>query len=85
MSFPRLVCAFRLAVRHSSAVLLIAAVPLPLAAQQSAPAAPSQSTPAAPQPEQPRAVNLIDYSQPRSAFPHVLQPEERQRNAALPT
>src|ERR1700740_2939516 len=74
MSFPRLVCAFRLAVRHFSAVLLIAAVPLPLAAQQRAPAAPSQSTPAAPQPEQPRAVNLTDYSQPRSAFPHVLQP-----------
>ena len=74
MSFPRLVCAFRLAVRHSSAVLLIAAVPLSLAAQQSAPAAPSQATAAAPQPEQPRAVNLTDYSQPRSAFPHVLQP-----------
>jgi outer membrane protein len=74
MSFPRLICAFRLAVRHSSAVLLIAAVPLSLAAQQSAPAAPSQSTAAAPQPEQPRAVNLTDYSQPRSAFPHVLQP-----------
>ena len=74
MSFPRLICAFRLAVRHSSAVLLIAAVPLSLAAQQSVPAAPSQSTPAAPQPEQARAVHLTDYSQPRSAFPHMLQP-----------
>jgi len=74
MSFPRLICAFRLAVRHSSAVLLIAAVPLSLAAQQSVPAAPSQSTPAAPQPEQARAVHLTDYSQPRSAFPHILQP-----------
>ena len=74
MSFPRLICAFRLAVRHSAAVLLIAAVPLSLAAQQSVPAAPSQSTPAAPQPEQAHAVNLIDYSEPRSAFPHVLQP-----------
>jgi outer membrane protein TolC len=63
-----------LALRHAAAVLLIAAVPLSLAAQQSVPAPPSPSTPAAPQPEQPHAVNLTDYSQPRSAFPHVLQP-----------
>jgi outer membrane protein len=75
MSFPRLICAFRLAVRHSAAVLLIAAVPLSLAAQQSSPAAASQSTPpAAPQPAQAHPVHLNDYSQPRSAFPHVLQP-----------
>jgi outer membrane protein len=74
MSFPRLICAFWLAVRHSSAVFLIAAVPMSLAAQQSVPAEPSQSTPAAPQPEQARAVHLTDYSQPRSAFPHMLQP-----------
>ncbi|PYX68299.1 MAG: hypothetical protein DMG78_25550 [Acidobacteria bacterium] len=74
MSFPRLICAFRLAVRHSSVVLLIAAVPLSMAAQQSVPAAPSQSTPSAPQPEQARAVHLTDYSQPRPAFPHMLQP-----------
>jgi outer membrane protein TolC len=63
-----------LALRHAAAVLLIAAVPLSLAAQQSVPAPPSPSTPAAAQPEQPHAVNLTDYSQPRSAFPHVLQP-----------
>jgi len=74
MSFPCLICAFRLALRHAAAVLLIAAVPLSLAAQQSVPAPPSPSTPAAAQPEQPHAVNLTDYSQPRSAFPHVLQP-----------
>jgi outer membrane protein len=74
MSFPCLICAFRLALRHAAAVLLIAAVPLSLAAQQSVPAPPSPSTPSAPQPEQPHAVNLTDYSQPRSAFPHVLQP-----------
>ena len=74
MSFPCLICAFRLALRHAAAVLLIAAVPLSLAAQQSVPAPPSPSTLAAPQPEQPHAVNLTDYSQPRSAFPHVLQP-----------
>ena len=74
MSFPCLICAFRLALRHAAAVLLIAAIPLSLAAQQSVPAPPSPSTPAAPQPEQPHAVNLTDYSQPRSAFPHVLQP-----------
>jgi outer membrane protein len=74
MSFPCLICAFRLALRHAAAVLLIAAVPLSLAAQQSVPAPPSPSTPAAAPPEQPHAVNLTDYSQPRSAFPHVLQP-----------
>jgi outer membrane protein len=74
MSFPRLNCAFMVAVRHSAAVLLIGAVPLSLAAQQSAPAAPPQSTPAAPEPTQPHAVHLTDYSEPRSAFPHVLQP-----------
>ena len=74
MSFPCLICAFRLALRHAAAILLIAAVPLSLAAQQSVPAPPSPSTPAAPQPEQAHAVNLTDYSQPRSAFPHVLQP-----------
>jgi outer membrane protein len=75
MSFPCLISTFRLAVRQCAAVLLIATLPLSLAAQQSSPAAASQSaTPASPQPASPHPVHLIDYSQPRSAFPHVLQP-----------
>jgi outer membrane protein len=32
------------------------------------------SPPAAPQPAPPQAIHLKDYSNPRSAFPHVLQP-----------
>ena len=61
MSLPRLISSLRLAVRHSAAVLLIAATPLPLAAQQSSPAAGSQSTPpAGPQPAPAHAVHLTD-------------------------
>ncbi|MBZ5686135.1 MAG: TolC family protein [Acidobacteriia bacterium] len=74
MSLPRLISTFRLAVRHSAVVLLIATVPLSLAAQQSSPAAASQSAPPATPPAQAHPVHLIDYSEPRSAFPHVLQP-----------
>jgi len=75
MFFPRLISAFRLPMRHAAAVVLTAAVPLALAAQQSVPAASSQSAPASsPQPAQPETVHLIDYSAPRSAFPHALQP-----------
>src|ERR1700733_12814584 len=32
----------------------------------------STSAPSAPEPAQPQAVHLMDYSKPRSAFPHVL-------------
>jgi outer membrane protein len=46
---------------------------------QAAPPAPAQSTPpAAPQAAQPQAVHLQDYSDPRSAFPNVLQPYKPQ-------
>jgi outer membrane protein TolC len=60
---------------HAAAVLLIASMPLLLPAQQSVPPASSQSAaPAAPQAAQPEALHLVDYSVPRSAFPHLLQP-----------
>jgi outer membrane protein len=72
MSFPRLMSAFRLCMLHAAAVLLIASMPLLLPAQQSVPPASSQS--AAPQAAQPEALHLVDYSVPRSAFPHLLQP-----------
>jgi outer membrane protein len=74
MFFPRLSSTFSLWLRHAAAVLLMAAMPICLAAQAGAPAASPQSAPAAPQPAQPEAVHLIDYSAPRSSFPHVLQP-----------
>jgi outer membrane protein len=69
MFFPRLIPALRLQKRRAAAILL-AAVPLVVSAQQNAPAPSSQAAlPSSPQP-----VHRIDYSQPRSAFPHVLQP-----------
>jgi outer membrane protein len=67
MFFPCLVSTFRLPIRHAATILLVAAVPLSLAGQQSVP-------PASPQPAQPEPLHLTDYSTPRSAFPHVLQP-----------
>jgi outer membrane protein len=64
MFFPRLISALRL--RNA---LLIATVPLGAIAQQNA-----TSAQASPQSAQSEAVHGIDYSNPRSAFPHVLQP-----------
>jgi outer membrane protein TolC len=43
-------------------------------AQTSTAPSPSSTPPVAPQPAQPHAINLKDYSKPRSAFPRVLQP-----------
>jgi len=75
MFFPRLISTFRLCMQRAAAVVLIATVPLSLAAQQSAPATSPESTPpVSPQPSQPQLAHRIDYSAPRSAFPHVLQP-----------
>src|SRR5271156_5164358 len=48
--------------------MLLGAVPAALCAQD------TTSAPAAPQPAQRQAINLVDYSKPRSAFPRVLQP-----------
>ena len=74
MFFPRLIWALK-PHKQTVATLLIAIVPLALAAQQNAPAPSSQAAaPAAPQPAQPEAVHLVDYSKPKSAFPHVVQP-----------
>ena len=52
--------------------------PLPLSAQD-VPAAPVPQT--APVPAQPQAVHLQDYSKPRPAFPHFLQPYRAQQVA----
>ena len=52
---------------------------------QEAPAAPApqQAPPVAPQPAQPQPIHLQDYSQPRSAFPHFVQPY-KERELAQP-
>ena len=64
ISAPRILCLW-------SSLLIGILMPV-AAAQQSAPAAPSVS-PEAPA-AQPQYVHLKDYSKPRAAFPHVLQP-----------
>jgi outer membrane protein TolC len=51
----------------------------PLLCAQDVPAAPMPQT--VPAPAQPQAVHLQDYSKPRSAFPHFLQPYRAQQVA----
>ena len=51
----------------------------PLLYAQDVPAAPMPQT--APVPAQPQAVHLQDYSKPRPAFPHILQPYRAQEVA----
>jgi len=51
----------------------------PLLCAQDMPAAPTPQT--APPPAQPQQVHLQDYSKPRSAFPHFLQPYQSQEVA----
>jgi outer membrane protein len=74
MFFPRLISIPRVVIWCMAALFLIPALAFRLAAQQTTPTLPAQSTPAAPQPWQPESVHQFDYSVPRSAFPHVLQP-----------
>jgi outer membrane protein len=65
---------FRTALRITSfALLACAPLPLPLYGQD-VPAAPAPQT----APAQPQTVHLQDYSKPRSAFPHLLQPYQSQ-------
>ena len=74
MRLPRLISIARLLLYFGSA-LFLSVSPRLLRAQEAPTAPPAQSTPpAAPQPAQPQAVHLKDYSNPRSAFPNVLQP-----------
>jgi outer membrane protein len=64
--------------------VLLGVAPAALWAQQTPPATSSPATsspstpPAAPEPVQPQAVHLKDYSVPRSAFPHIVQPYQPQ-------
>ncbi len=70
MLAPRLISCARLSF---ASVLFLGTVPAALWAQQAAAAA-QAAPPAAPQPAQTQPVHLRDYSNPRAAFPHVLQP-----------
>ena len=80
---PRMIAAHR---RHTLLVMLITAFSIlgclqlsPLLCGQDVPAAPMPQT--APASAQPQAVHLQDYSKPRSAFPHFLQPYQPQEVA----
>ena len=67
MFLPRLSFLLRAAFWSVTSAILLATVPIAVDAQQS-------PAPAAPQPAQAQPVHLRDYSNPRSAFPHFLQP-----------
>jgi outer membrane protein len=81
---PRMIAAHR---RHTLLVIVImtafsilGCMPLsPLLCGQDVPAAPMPQT--VPASAQPQAVHLQDYSKPRSAFPHFLQPYQPQEVA----
>ena len=75
MLLQRLISSARLGTLCLIAILQAGTVPAALWAQAATPAPSSQTAPpATPLPEQPQAIHLKDYSQPRSAFPHLLQP-----------
>jgi len=79
MSLPPSIFAVRAGALSQTAVifLILAIAPLAVRAQDaSAPSAPPPAAPqpAAPQPAKAQPFHLEDYSKPRSAFPHILQP-----------
>ncbi len=78
MSLPRLSVAFLRPALLLTVLAIFAYSPSTLAAQ-SFPSAPAPQ--AAPPPAAPQAVHLQDYSKPRSAFPHILQPYQSQEVA----
>jgi outer membrane protein len=80
MSLPRLSFLFRVALWCMTSAIQLATVSSAVHAQQS-PAPPASQTPPAPQPAQAQPVHLKDYSNPRPAFPHFLQPYSPQELA----
>src|SRR5579864_2845309 len=78
MPLPRLISLLRM-VRllplYLASAIFLGTGPTSLWAQAASPGSPAQSAPAAaPQPAPPQAVHLKDYSNPRPAFPNLLQP-----------
>jgi outer membrane protein len=78
LSLPRMTAAKRPAILPAAFVTLACALS-PFSLAQDVPAAPAPQ--AAPAPVQPQALHLQDYSKPRSAFPHFLQPYKPQEVA----
>jgi outer membrane protein len=77
MSLSRLSAATLRPALLPTALAILACIQLLLAVHaQSVPSAPAPQS--APVPAQPQAVHLQDYSKPRSAFPHILQPYQPQ-------
>jgi outer membrane protein len=76
MSLPRSIFAVRPGALSQAAVifLILAIAPLALRAQDASASPPSAPQPAASQPAKAQPFHLEDYSKPRSAFPHILQP-----------
>jgi outer membrane protein len=84
MLLPRLISAVQSEVRLMALASAIAfgIVPTTVLGQDPPPAPSAQATPpSAPQPAQPQAIHLKDYSNPRAAFPHLLQPYQAQQLA----
>jgi outer membrane protein len=76
MSLPRSIFAVRPGALSQAAViiLILAIAPFVLRAQDAPAPQPAAPQPAAPQPAKAQPFHLEDYSKPRSAFPHFLQP-----------
>src|SRR5271163_1781782 len=84
LPLPPMIAAARRPTRLLAAFAILASLQLqPFMRAQDVPAAPMpQTTPqTVPAPAQPQAVHLQDYSKPRSAFPHLLQPYQAQEVA----
>ena len=78
MSLPRLSAASSALLLTVCLISACAQLSSSLQAQDVPPAPTPQSAPAA---ALPQAVHLQDYSKPRSAFPHILQPYQAQEVA----
>jgi outer membrane protein len=81
LTSPRLISIVRRLQLCLAAAMFVGMVPPALNAQEVAAPSTQATPPSAPQPAQPQPVLLNDYSIPRSAFPHVLQPYRSQELA----
>ncbi|MFZ1159525.1 MAG: hypothetical protein WAO10_17195, partial [Candidatus Sulfotelmatobacter sp.] len=75
MSLPRSIFAVRPGdLSHAAVIFLLLAIAPSALRAQDASAPPSAPQPPAPQAAKAQPFHLEDYSKPRSAFPHILQP-----------
>src|SRR6266446_6542975 len=79
LPFPRITAANLRLTLLVTAFAILRCTQSPFLRAQDVPAPPAPQT--APAPAQPQAVHLQDYSKPRSAFPHFLQPYKAQELA----